>query len=199
MHIKRCFMTKNSFVAEVTFFNIDIWYAIFLKKIDRFSRKFLWICICLVRQNSIKKSILKECIQSYFLHGSISCLGIYMSVSKPSICFWKSVISNKWRNKLFIHNMNLTVHRKSACCLQLLVFLEIWAIAISVLAFRFGIGRPRFFSRVAATMISKRFCEIVYKSVLLNVIKNIKTRILFKFIVYPSCKRFLKKRGGNQK
>ena len=91
MHIKRCFMTKNSFVAEVTFFNIDIWYAIFLKKIDRFSRKFLWICICLVRQNSIKKSILKECIQSYFLHGSISCLGIYMSVSKPSICFWKSL------------------------------------------------------------------------------------------------------------
>ena len=129
MHIKRCFMTKNSFVAEVTFFNIDIWYAIFLKKIDRFSRKFLWICICLVRQNSIKKSILKECIQSYFLHGSISCLGIYMSVSKPSICFWKCVIAVKWRNKLLIHNINLTGHRKSACCLQLLVFLEIWVIA----------------------------------------------------------------------
>ena len=32
-----------------------------------------------------KKSILKECIRSYFLHGSIFCLGIYMSVSKPSM------------------------------------------------------------------------------------------------------------------
>ena len=76
-----------------------------------------------------KKGILKECIRSYFLQGSIFYLGIHMSVSKPSICFWKWVISNTWRNKLLIHNIHLTGHRKSACCLQLLVFLEIWVIA----------------------------------------------------------------------
>ena len=101
----------------------------FLKKIGRYPKKIIYMCICLVRQNSIWKGILKECIQSYFLHGSIFCLRIYMSVSKPSICFWKWVISIKWRNKLLIHNINLTGHRKSACCLQLLVFLEIWVIA----------------------------------------------------------------------
>ena len=65
--------------------------------------------------------ILKECIRGYFLYGSIFCLGIYMFVSKPSICFWKWVISNKWRNKLLIHIISLTGHRKSASCLQLLV------------------------------------------------------------------------------
>ena len=37
---------------------------------------------------------------------------------------------------------------------------------------RFGIGGPRLFPKVAATMISKRFCEIAYKSVLLNVMEN---------------------------
>ena len=51
-----------------------------------------------------------EYILSYFLHGSILCLGIYMSVIKPSICFSKRVISVKWRNKLLIHNINLIVH-----------------------------------------------------------------------------------------
>ena len=34
-----------------------------------------------------KNILLKECIRGYFLHGSIFCVGIYMSVSKPSICF----------------------------------------------------------------------------------------------------------------
>ena len=43
-----------------------------------------------------KKSMLKECIQSYFLHGSIFCLGNYMSVSKPSICFWKRSFWLTW-------------------------------------------------------------------------------------------------------
>ena len=104
-----------------------------------------------------KKSILKDCIQSYFLHGSIFCLGICMSVSKPSICFGKRVIWIEWRNKLFIHNINLTSHRKSACCLQLLVFLEYESLL------RFGIGGPKFFPRVAATMISKRFVKLGIK------------------------------------
>ena len=43
--------------------------------------------------------------------------------------FLKWVISIKWKNKLLIHNINLTGQRKSACCLELLVFLEIWVIA----------------------------------------------------------------------
>ena len=101
-----------------------------------------------------KKSIFKGFIRSYFLHGSIFCLGIYMFVSNPSICFWKRFISTKWRNKLLIHNVNLTGHRKSACFLQLLVFLQIESLL------RFGIGSPRFFSRVAGTMISKRFVKL---------------------------------------
>ena len=104
-------------------------YTIFFKKIDRFPRKLFKIGICLVDKIVHKKGILKECIRSYFLHGRIFCLAIYMSVSKPSKYFWKRVISIRWRNKLLIHNINLTGHRKSACCLQLLVFLEIWVIA----------------------------------------------------------------------
>ena len=32
-----------------------------------------------------KKSILKECIRSYFLHWNIFCFGIYISVSKPYV------------------------------------------------------------------------------------------------------------------
>ena len=115
-----------------------------------------------------KMGILKECIRSYFLHGSIFCLGIYMSVSKPSICFWKWVISIKWRNKLLIHNINLTGHRKSACCLQLLVFLEIWVIA------PFWHWRTQVFPKGCCHHDLKVLCEIGYKSVLLNIIENMK-------------------------
>ena len=118
-----------------------LYYAIqfFLKKIDRFPRKY-------------KKSILKECIRSYFLDGSIFCLRIYMSVSKPSICFWKWVISIKWRNKLLFHNINLTGHRKSTCCLQLLVFLMSHC---SVLA----LEDPGFFHKSCCHHDLKAFCE----------------------------------------
>ena len=75
---------------------------------------------------------------------------------------------------MLIHNINLTGCRKSVCCLQLLVFLEI--------LLRFGIGGSRFFPRIAATMISKRFCEIAYKSVLLNVMENMKERWLIFYL-----------------
>ena len=110
-----------------------------------------------------------------------------MSVSKPSICFWKWVISIKWRNKLLIHNINLTGHRKSACCLQLLVFLEIWVIA------PFWHWRTQVFPKGCCHHDLKAFCKIGYKSVLLNIIENMKmTRILFKFIIYPSCESVLK-------
>ena len=40
---------------------------------------------------------------------NISCFDIYISVSKPSTCFWKRVLSTKWRNKSLIHNINLKV------------------------------------------------------------------------------------------
>ena len=104
-----------------------------------------------------------------------------MCVSKPSICFWERVISIKWRKKLLIHNIKLTGHRKSACSLQLLVFLEIWVIA-------------PFFPRFAATMISKRFVKLDPKCTFEYYRKyEVKmTLILFKFIIYPSCKRALK-------
>ena len=48
-----------------------------------------------------KNILLKECIRGYLLHGSIFCVGIYMSVSKPSICFWKRVISSGRTSCLF--------------------------------------------------------------------------------------------------
>ena len=78
---------------------------------------------------TLQQSQQTEYILSYFLHDSILCLGIYMSVSKPSTCFWKRVISGKWRNKMLIHNINLAVHRKSLCCLRLLFFLKTRVIA----------------------------------------------------------------------
>ena len=97
-----------------------------------------------------------------------------MSVSKPSICFWKWVISNKWRNKLLIHNINLTGHRKSACCLQLLVFLQIWIIAL------FWHWRTHVFPKGCYHHDLKAFCKIGYKSVLLDTIENMK----YKWLVY---------------
>ena len=115
-----------------------------------------------------RKSTWKEFTRSYFLHGSIFCLGIYMSVSKPSINFWKWVISIKWRNKLLIYNINLTGHRKSACCLKLLVFLEIWVIA------PFQHWRFQVFSKDCFHHDLKAFCETGYNSVVLNIIESMK-------------------------
>ena len=96
-----------------------------------------------------------EYILSYFLHGSMLCLSIYMSVIKPSIYFSKRVISPEWRNKLLIQNINSTVYRKNACCLGLLVFLKTWV----VVQF-WHCGGPWFFPRVVATMISKQFVNL---------------------------------------
>ena len=56
---------------------------------------------------------------------------------------------------------------------------------------RFGIGGPRFYPRVAVTMISKCFVKlgtfVYYRK---HEVKM--TRILCKFIIYPSCERALK-------
>ena len=119
-----------------------------------------------------------------------------MSVSKPSICFWKWVISIKWRNKLLIHNINLTGHRKSACCLQLLVFLEIWVIA------SIWHCKAQVFPKGCCHHDLKAFCETGYKSLLLNIIKKYKVnmiRILFEFTIYSSCERVLKNWGIKSK
>ena len=116
-----------------------------------------------------KNSIVKE---RYFLHGSIFYLGIYMCVSKPSI---------KWRNKLLIHDINLTGHRKSACCLQLLVFLEIWVLA------PFWHWKSQVFPKSCCHHDLKVFYETGYISVLLNIIENMDDS----YIIYPSCERAL--------
>ena len=112
-----------------------------------------------------------------------------MSVSKPSLCFWKWVISIKWRNKLLFHNINLTGHRKSACCLQLLVFLAIWVFGQSW--------------HWMTQIFSKGCCHHDLKAFLWNWIlkytferhrkyEGKMTHILFKFIIYPSYERALK-------
>ena len=95
-----------------------------------------------------------EYILSYFLHGSILCLGIYMSVRKPSICCLKRIISAEWRNKLLIDNINLTVigrvHVVYDSCFSQRHESSLY----------FGIGGPRIFPRVVATMISKHFVNL---------------------------------------
>ena len=59
---------------------------------------------------------------------------------------------------------------------------------------RFGIGGSRFFPRVFSTMNSKRFVQlgIVVYFVYYRKYEVKMTRILFKFIVYPSLERVLK-------
>ena len=137
------------------------------KSIDFQENFFKWVSVWKYKI-VYKKCTLKECIRSYFLHGSIFYFGIYMFVSKPSICYWKRAISIKWRKKLLIHNINLTGNRKSAYCLQLLVFLKIWVIA------PFWHWRTQVFSKSCCHHDLKAFCEIGYKNELLNIIKNMK-------------------------
>ena len=86
-----------------------------------------------------------------------------MSVSNPSICFWKRVIS-------------MTGHRKSACFLQLLVFLEIWVIA------PFWHWCTQVFPKSCCHHDLKVFWEIGYKSVLLSIIENMKKRWLVYYL-----------------
>ena len=117
-----------------------------------------------------------EYILSYFLHGSIFCLAIYLSVSKPSICFWKRIISAKWRNKLLIHNINLTGYRKSACYLRLLVFLETWVIA------PFWHWRSQVFPKDHCHHNLKAFCESGHNNLLKNIIENMKWRLLVYYL-----------------
>ena len=110
-----------------------------------------------------KKSISKTCIRSYSLLGSIFCLGIYMPVSKPSICFWKQVISNKWWEKLIFTTSVWQVIEKVH------VVYGSWFSWKYEPLLSVGIGGPRVFARDL-----KAFCETGYNSVLLNIIENMK-------------------------
>ena len=89
-----------------------------------------------------------------------------------------------------IHNINLIGHRKSACCLWLLVFLEICVIA------PFWHWRSQDFPKGCHHQDFKALSETGYNSVLLNIIYRkyeVKmTRILFQFMIYLSCERALK-------
>ena len=121
-----------------------------------------------------------------FLHGSIFCLGIYMSVSKPSICFWKFQIS-EGTSCLFTTLILQVIERVH-------VVYSSWFSWRYGSLLRFGIAGPRFFPSVAATMTSKRFCEIAYKCTF-ECYGNYEvkiTRILLKIIFYSSCERALK-------
>ena len=87
------------------------------------------------------------------------------------------------------HNINLTGHRKSACCLGLLVSLEIWVIA------EIWHWRSQGFPKGCCHHDLKVFCKTGYNSILLNIIKKYEvkmTHILFRFIIYLSCGRTLR-------
>ena len=105
-------------------------YTIFFEKWIGFQENSFKIGICLVRQ-------LKQCIKKYIkrLYTKLFFTWEYILPrhllvhKKPLICFLKQVILMKWRNKLLSYSISFTGHRKSAYCLPIWVFLEIWFIA----------------------------------------------------------------------
>ena len=98
--------------------------------------------------------------------------------------FLKTGYFNKWRNKLLIH-----------------VVCGSWFSWRYELLVCFDIGGPRIFPTVAATMISKRLVKLgimcTFEYYRKYEVKT--TRILFKFIIYPSCERALKNRRVKSK
>ena len=73
---------------------------------------------------------------------------------------FQRVISTKWRNKLLIHNINLTGHRKSVYCLRPLIFLDTNVIAL------FWHWRSQVFPKGCYHHDLKGFYETGYNSVL---------------------------------
>ena len=104
---------------------------------------------------------------SYFLHETIFCLGIYVSISKQSKYFWKWVISTKLINKLLIYNISLIGHRKSACSLRPLAFLITWVIAL------FWHWRSQAFLKGCCHHVLKTFCEARYNRVLKKIVWHV--------------------------
>ena len=111
-----------------------------------------------------------------------------MSVSKSSICFSKRVISAKWKSKLLIHNINLTVPRKCPYCLWLLVFLETWVIA------PFWHWMSQAFPKGRCHHDLKAFWKSGYNNLFKNIIKNMEKRWLVYLRVFnhPSYEKALK-------
>ena len=148
---------------------------VFSTLIDYFTKLFgffrSYFQICISRSNNRKTFLEKAAPKTWQDERRVErifCLGIYMSVSEPWICFWRKFISIKWRNKLLIHNIKLTGHRNSACCLRLLVFQEIWI--IGSLSHR----NSQNFPKGCRYHDLKAFCETGFNSVLLNIIENMK-------------------------
>ena len=103
-----------------------------------------------------------------FLHGSISCLGIYMSVIKPSMPFKTGYFSQVEEQVVYSKHINLTVYRKNACCLRLLVFLETWVVA------PFWHWRSLVFPKGRCHHDLKAFCESGHNNLFKNIIENMK-------------------------
>ena len=115
---------KKQYLRNCTF--LDEYLKSLLK--ESFQRYALFLCEEKCRKFLISAPLTTELknllYNSLLFKQKYICLSMYVSVSKLSIWFLKQVISTKRRNKLLIHNINLTGHRKSACCLRLLIFPE---------------------------------------------------------------------------
>ena len=99
----------------------------------------------------------------------ISFIVLTMAWARKLLQIYKYLLINLiYYHKLLIHNINLTGHRRSAFCLQLLVFLEIWVSG------SFWHWRSQVFPKGYCHHDLKTFCETGYNSVLLNTIKNMK-------------------------
>ena len=102
-----------------------------------------------------------------------------MSVSKPLICFFSSCLFTKFILQV-IERVYVVYSSWFSWRLESLV--------------RFDNEGPRFFSRIAATMISKRFVKLGVKAYFWIYKYEVKiTRILFNFVIYSSWDRTLKK------
>ena len=91
--------------------------------------------------------------------------------------FWWMAISTNWRKKLLIHNINLTGQKKVH------VAYGSWSSWRHKSSLFFSIEGPRFFLRVAVTMISKCFVKLG-KSLYYKYSRKYEVKMKLKFIVY---------------
>ena len=123
------------------------------------------------KQLSVWKTMKTVYLKNRIYIEHIFYMGLYFD--SVSTCLWvshqyifqKKVTLMKWSNKLQIHNVNLTDHRKSA---KLLVFLQIWFIA------PFWHWRSQDFPNGCCQHDLKSFCETGCNSVLLTITEDIK-------------------------
>ena len=121
-------------------------------------------------------------MRSYFLHGGIFCLEIYMSVSKPSICFWKRVQLSGVTSCLFTTLVWQVIERVYVS--TALDFPGDMSHCLVLAGFFQGL-LPPWSQSVLWNWVKKCTFEYYRKY-------EVKmTRMLFKFIIYPSCERTL--------